>query len=88
MTGSFAPIVAVRAAGRTFPKPAIARIGHSRGRPIALGFNRCGRDHTPLRVGQVGLVSGGDAAMLLSSSWRPHGVSKIAKNSPESRTVS
>ena len=38
-----------------------------------VGLRQVRRDHTPFRVGQIGLVSGDDAAMLLSSSWRPHG---------------
>ena len=33
------------------------------------------RDHAPLCVGQIGLVSGDGAAMLLSSGRRPHGES-------------
>ena len=35
------------------------------------------RDHAPLSVGQIGLVSRDGAAMLLSSGWRPHGESKV-----------
>ena len=31
------------------------------------------RDHAPLCVGQIGLVSGNDASMLLWGGWRPHG---------------
>ena len=39
-------------------------------------------------VSEIGLVSGDDAAMLLSSSWRPHGQSKIGSRNPlESRRV-
>jgi hypothetical protein len=59
----------------------ISRIGHSRGRPVAQGFGKCGAI-TPLCVGQIGLVSGDDAAMLLSSSWRPHGESKVGSRNP------
>ena len=44
------------------------------------------RDHAPLCVGQIGLVSGDNAAMLSSSSWRPHGESKAGSRTPsESR---
>jgi hypothetical protein len=46
------------------------------------------RDHAPLCVGQIGLVSGHGAAMLLSSSWRPHGESKVGSRNPlESRQL-
>src|SRR6185312_3815677 len=41
------------------------------------------RDDTPFCVGQIGLVSVDGAAMLSSSSWRPHGESKVG-----SRTLS
>jgi predicted dehydrogenase len=48
-----------------------------------IGLRQVRRDHSPLRVGQVGLVSGDDAAMLLSSSWRSHSASKFgSRNSP------
>jgi hypothetical protein len=39
----------------------ISRIGHSRGaRPVAQGFGSARLNHTPLCVGQIGLVSGKD----------------------------
>jgi hypothetical protein len=38
----------------------------SRGRPVAQGFGK--RDHAALCVGQIGLVSGDDANILLSTS--------------------
>src|ERR1700722_3854240 len=56
----------------------ISRIGHSRGRPVARGFGKCGLDHAPL-IGQIGLVSLDGAAMLSSSSWRPPGESKLVQ---------
>ena len=40
------------------------------------------RDHAPLSVGQIGLVSGDGAAMLLSSGRHPHGGSKLVRESP------
>src|SRR5271168_5272685 len=40
------------------------------------------RDHAPLCIGQIGLVSGDGAAMLLSSGWRPHGESKLVQETP------
>ena len=60
-------------------------------RPLARPARRAGlrqvrRDHAPLCVGQIGLVSGDGAAMLLSSGWRPHGESKVGSRNPlESR---
>ena len=47
-------------------------------RPLARPACRAGlrhvrRDHAPLCIGQIGLVSRGGAAMLLSSGWCPHG---------------
>ena len=60
----------------------ISRIGHSRG----LGLRQLRRDYAPLCVGQIGLVSGDGAAMLLSSGRRPHGKSKVGSRNPlESR---
>jgi class 3 adenylate cyclase len=35
------------------------------------------RDHSPFCVGQIGLVSGDGADMLLSTGWRPHGESRV-----------
>jgi hypothetical protein len=46
----------------------ISRIGHSRGLPVAPGFPQVRRDHAPRRAGQIGLVSGDNAAMLSSNS--------------------
>jgi hypothetical protein len=40
------------------------------------------RDHAPPCVRQIGLVSGDNAAMLSSSSWRPHGESKLVQETP------
>jgi hypothetical protein len=45
---------------------------------------RC--DHAPFCVGQFDLVSADEAGMLLSSSRRPHGESKVGSRNPlESR---
>jgi hypothetical protein len=50
------------------------------------GLRQVRRDHAPLSVGQIGLVSRDGAAMLLSSGWRPHGESKASwRNSWNSR---
>ena len=60
-------------------------------RPLTRPAHRAGlrqvrRDHAPLCVGQIGLVSGDGAAMLLSSGWRPHGEFKVGSRNPlESR---
>ena len=44
------------------------------------------RNHTPLCVDQIGLVSRNGAAMLLSSDRRPHDESKVGLRNPlESR---
>jgi hypothetical protein len=56
-------------------------------RPLARPACRAGlwqmrRDHLPLCVGQIGLVSGDEAAMLMSSDWRPHGESKLVQEYP------
>jgi len=56
-------------------------------RPLARPARRAGlrqvrRDHAPLRIGQIGLVSLDGAAMLSSSSWRPHGESKLVQELP------
>src|SRR3984957_15119065 len=56
-------------------------------RPLARPAHRAGlrqvwRDHAPLCVGQIGLVSRDGAAMLLSSSRRPHGESKVGSRNP------
>jgi hypothetical protein len=52
------------------------------------GLGQVRRDHAPLCVGQIGLVSGDGAAMLLSSGRRPHGESKVGSRNPlESRRV-
>ena len=52
------------------------------------GLRQVRRDHAPLSVGQIGLVSRDGAAMLLSSGWRPHGESKVGSRNPlESRTA-
>ena len=40
------------------------------------------RDHAPLCVGQIGLVSRDGAAMLLSSGWRPHDQSQVGSRNP------
>ena len=40
------------------------------------------RDHAPLSVGQIGLVSRDGAAMLLLSGWRPHDESKVGWRNP------
>jgi hypothetical protein len=46
------------------------------------------RDHAPLCVGEIGLVSDDGAAMLLSSSRRPHDESQVGSRNPlESRRV-
>jgi hypothetical protein len=57
----------------------ISRIGRRRGLPVALGFGNCGAITRRLCVGQIGLVSGDNAAMLSSSGWRPHGESKLVQ---------
>ena len=36
------------------------------------GLRQVRRDHAPLCIGQIGLVSGNWTAMLLSCGWRPH----------------
>src|ERR1700731_2419975 len=46
------------------------------------GLRQVRHDHAPLSVGQIGLVSGDGAAMLLSSGWRPHGESKLVQEAP------
>jgi hypothetical protein len=46
---------------------------------VCVGFGKCRRDHAPLCVGQIGLVSGDNAAMLSSSCWRPHGETKLVQ---------
>jgi len=56
-------------------------------RPLARPAHRAGlrqvrRDHAPLCVGKIGLVSGDRAAMLLSSGRRPHGESKVGSRNP------
>src|SRR6202045_3415154 len=56
-------------------------------RPLArparcAGLRQVRRDHAPLRVGQIGLVSRDGAAMLLSSGWCPHGESKVGWRNP------
>jgi hypothetical protein len=60
----------------------ISRIGQARGRPVAQGFGKVRRDHAPLGVGQIGLVSRDGAAMLQSGGRRPHGESKSVKEKP------
>ena len=63
----------------------ISRIGQTRGRPVAR-LRQVRRDHAPLSVGQIGLVSRDGAAMLLSSGWRPHGEPMVGWRNPlESR---
>ena len=57
----------------------ISRIVHSRGRPVAQGFGKCGATTRHSAVGQIGLVSGNRAAMLLSSSRRPHGETRLVR---------
>ena len=57
----------------------ISRIGHSRGRPVAQGFGKCGAMTSPRDVAQIGLVSGDGAAMLLSSGLPPHGEFRLAR---------
>jgi class 3 adenylate cyclase/predicted ATPase len=49
------------------------------------GLRQVRRDHPPLSVGQIGLVSRDGAAMLLSSGWRPHGESKLVGETPWNR---
>ena len=50
------------------------------------GLRQVRRDHAPLRVSQVRLVSRDGAIMMLSSGWRPHGESKVGwRNALESR---
>ena len=57
-------------------------------RPLArpargAGFRQVRRDHAPLCIGQIGLVSGNGTAMLLSSGRCPHGeVQGCFKKSP------
>ena len=65
----------------------ISRIGHSRGRARGAGLRQVRCDHVPLCVGQIGLVSGDDAIMLLSSGWRPHGELKVGSRNHLEDTV-
>jgi len=60
----------------------ISRIGRRRGLPVELGFGKCGAITRRLSVGQIGLVSGDNAAMLSSCGWRPHGESKLVSRNP------
>jgi hypothetical protein len=60
----------------------ISRIGHARGLPVAPGFPQVRRDHAHSRIGQIGLVSGYNAAMLSSNSRRPHGESRLVQQPP------
>jgi hypothetical protein len=45
------------------------------------------RDHAPLRVSQVRLVSRDGAIMMLSSGWRPHGESEVGSRKPPGITA-
>jgi hypothetical protein len=50
------------------------------------GLRQVWRDHTPLCVGQIGLVSDDGAAVPLSSGRRRHDESKVGSRNPlESR---
>ena len=63
-----------------FPHRPLARPAHR------AGLRQVRRDYPPLCVGQIGLVSGNGAAMLLSSGRCPHGESKVGSRTPsESR---
>jgi hypothetical protein len=72
----------------------ISRIGQVRGLPVAQVFGKCGAI-TRLCVGQIGLVSGDDAAMLLSAStWliqvgsgNPFGITAGATTQAFSKTA-
>jgi hypothetical protein len=57
---------------------------HFRGQrqKLASKYKEERRDHAPLCVRQIGLVSGDNAAMLSWSSWRPHGESKLVQAIP------
>jgi hypothetical protein len=46
------------------------------------GHNLSRRDLVPLRAGQIRRVSGDSAAMLRSSSRRPHGESESVRETP------
>src|SRR3984957_7646742 len=75
---------APRAAGPRDIEDAVDDLAH---RPLArpachTGLWQVRRDHAPLCVRQIGLVSGDNAAMLSSSSWRPHGESKLVQETP------
>src|SRR5208282_3857921 len=59
-----------------FPHRPLARPAH------LAGLRQERRDHAPLCVGQIGLVSGNGAAMLLSSGWRLHGEPKVGSRNP------
>ena len=51
------------------------------------GLRQVRRDHAPLCVGQIGVVSADNAAMLLSSGRRPHGESKVGSRTPSERPM-
>src|ERR1019366_8911665 len=76
---------APRAAGPRDIEDAVDDLAH---RPLARPACHTGlwqvrrRDHAPLYVRQIGLVSADNAAMLSSSSWRPHGESKLVQETP------
>jgi hypothetical protein len=57
-------------------------IGYLRGRAGGAGLWQVRRDHAPLSVGQIGLVSVDGAAMLLSSDRCPHGESNWFGKTP------
>jgi hypothetical protein len=59
----------------------------SRASATGVGARRAGlrqmrRDRLPLRFGQIGLLLGDGAAMLLSSGRRPHGESQLVQETP------
>jgi hypothetical protein len=60
----------------------ISRMGHSREPAGRAGLRQVWRDHAPLCIGQIGLVSREGAAMLLSCGRRPHGESKVGFRKP------
>jgi hypothetical protein len=93
-SGKSYPMVASRsAAAATGSRPhdiedAVDDLAHRpRARPArCAGLRQVRCDHAPLSAGQIALVSGDGAAMLLSSSWRPHAESKVGSRNPlESR---
>ena len=60
----------------------ISRIGQARGRPVGAGLRQVRRDHAPLRVSQVRLVSRDGAIMMLSVVGVHMANPRLARESP------